>query len=152
VPCPTGSFRRPTIVKRSTKVVLLVGLILSAIYAWPVRPFILGMRQIRSIADGRSIAASLDQFRERHGVYPTHLAEALPANWKNLRDPWGHPWVYITDGSAFLLLSFGKDGIPDRNDYRLPLHSERVIFVKTCGQWNRDQIISNLDVHQGCGK
>lgn len=60
--------------------------------------------------------------------------------------------VYITDRSAFLLLSFGRDGIPDRNDYRLPRPNERVIFVKTCGQWDCDQIISNLDMHQGCGK
>ena len=139
-------------VKRAAWVVAAFLVAAAALYAWPVRPFLLGMRQVRAIADGRSIATFLEVYRAQHGTYPTHLAAALPEKWRSIRDPWGNRWVYITDGSAFLLLSFGKDGRPDRTDYRLPAGNGQAAYHRICGQWDRDQIISNLGVHQGRGK
>lgn len=140
--------------RRRSLATITVVLVFAAVYVWPARPFVLGMRQVRTIADGRGIAAQIEQYREEHGRYPLTLATALPPSQSAplRKDGWGNRWVYITDGSAFLLLSFGRDGKPDRTDYRLLAGQGDIEFRSTCGDWDADQIISNRGIHQGCGK
>lgn len=140
------------IVRRTLIAIGILSMLIVAAYVWPVRPFLFGMRQVRTIADGRTISICLEDFREKNGNFPSTLASAFPAGQTFRTDGWGNRWVYITDGQGFLLLSLGKDGHPDRTDYVVPRSSGRAVFQRTCGRWNADQIISHQGIHQGCGK
>src|SRR6266540_5338385 len=124
---------RHIFVKRGIPYVAAFVLIAAALYMWPIRPFLHGMRQVRTIADGRTISTLIEQYRERYGAYPAELAAAVPAAAVARGDGWGNRWVYVTDGSSFLLLSFGRDGRPERSDYRLPPPRGTIKFHSTCG-------------------
>jgi hypothetical protein len=53
--------------------------------------------------------------------YPASLADAIPLaaehrdRWIAARDVYGRPLHYTSDGKEFVLASYGKDGLPDRN-------------------------------------
>ncbi|MHA6722506.1 type II secretion system major pseudopilin GspG [Sphingomonas sp. RS2018] len=79
-------------------------------------------------ADIKTIGAALKMYRLDNGDYPTTtqglkaLVERpttppIPANWSAEGylpqapiDPWGNPYAYKAEGTAFTLKSLGKDG------------------------------------------
>ncbi len=109
-------------------VVLILGML-----ATIVAPKLLGRtdeaRRTKAIADMQGIEQALSLYRLDTGGYPTteQGLEALverpttppvPARWNEEGylervpvDPWGHPYVYVSDGSRFTLKSLGADGV-----------------------------------------
>ncbi len=78
----------------------------------------------KAAADIASIAESLHLFKTDHGVYPS-TADGLQALTQPGQpshgnrdgylatvpvDPWGNAYAYFTDGSRFLVKSYGADG------------------------------------------
>jgi general secretion pathway protein G len=108
-------------------VVFILGLL-----ATIVAPRILGRtddaRRTKALADMKGVEQALNLYRLDSGTYPTTAQglEALvrrpdrppvPRAWSPSgylervpADPWGNPYVYVSDGSRFTLRSFGADG------------------------------------------
>jgi len=109
-------------------VVFIIGLL-----ATLVVPTLMGRpdeaRRTKAIADMAGITEALNLYRLDAGGYPTteQGLEALvkrperppvPAKWhpngylgQLPTDPWGHPYVYLSDGGSFTLKSLGADGV-----------------------------------------
>ena len=76
-------------------------------------------------ADLARLAAALELHRTDHGAYPTS-EEGLSALTRSTfrgapssipDDPWGNPYVYASDGTEFVLMSLGRDGVLGGDGY-----------------------------------
>jgi len=108
-------------------VVFILGLLITL-----VAPRILGRtdeaRQTKAAADIKEIEQALALYKLDNGFFPTSeqglqalvtqpTTGLVPRRWnpdgylsKLPIDPWGTPYVYQSDGSAYVLKSFGADG------------------------------------------
>jgi general secretion pathway protein G len=108
-------------------VVFILGLLVTL-----VAPKIIGRsdeaRRTKAAADLRSIEQALHLYKLDSGSYPTtdqgikalvNKPEAgiVPAHWnpdgyldKVPADPWGHPYLYLSNGDKYALKSLGADG------------------------------------------
>lgn len=77
-----------------------------------------GERPRRAARDMRHLLDALGHYTERTGQLPppsrnlsvlveARLLEGLPV------DPWGHDYVYRVEAGAPVILSYGRDGIPE---------------------------------------
>jgi general secretion pathway protein G len=109
-------------------VVFILGLLITL-----VAPRILGRtdeaRQTKAAADIKGIEQALSLYKLDNGLFPTteQGLQALvtpPTSGPPARrwnpdgyleklpiDPWGQPYVFQSDGSRYVVLSFGSDGI-----------------------------------------
>ena len=112
---------------------MMVVLFILTLVATVVAPKILGRtdeaRRTKAIADMKGIEQALNLYSMDCGGYPTteQGLEALvhkpdrppvPRAWnpdgylqRLPSDPWGHPYVYVENGSRFVLRSLGADGV-----------------------------------------
>jgi len=108
-------------------VVFILGLLVTL-----VAPKIMGRtdeaRQTKAAADLRAIEQALHLYKLDNGTYPTTeqglqalvmkpQIGAIPVRWnpegyleKVPVDPWGHPYLYLSDGERYTLKSLGADG------------------------------------------
>ena len=108
-------------------VVFILGLLITL-----VAPRILGRtdeaRQTKAAADIKEIEQALALYKLDNGFFPTSeqglqalvtqpTTGLVPRRWnpdgylsKLPIDPWGTPYAYQSDGSAYVLKSFGADG------------------------------------------
>ena len=98
--------------------------------------------QIANTVSVQNAALRIEQERNAHGAYPKSIPSSIhgrdelgrdlrliedasndnAARCANLgpvhaRDTWGRELLYITDGTGFVLVSFGLGGKPDMDDY-----------------------------------
>jgi hypothetical protein len=112
--------------------------------------------QINNLETFKSYGHCLQESRARDGVYPNALDDIRGCfqyiNVSVGTDWWGNPVQYQSDGTKFVLISFGRDGKPDgldpwnlreRNDTPAPM---------TCGNPDADQVMSDLGFHRACFK
>ena len=105
-------------------VVFILGLLVTL-----VAPKIIGRtdeaRRTKAAADIRGIEEALHLFKLDNGFYP-NTGDGLqglvtcPSSARNCNpegyleklpvDPWGNPYVYFSDGSRFVVRSYGSDG------------------------------------------
>jgi general secretion pathway protein G len=108
-------------------VILIIGL-LATIVVQNLRSATDKAKRVKAQADISQIKSALDRYYLDAGSYPT-TEQGLPAlmaapstgndppNWggpyieRIPADPWGHPYVYQSDGNEYLLKSFGADGV-----------------------------------------
>ena len=108
-------------------VVFILGLLVSII-----APKVLGRtdeaKRTKAAADIRAIQQALNLYRLDNGVYPTTdqglqalvskpQSGTVPIRWnpegyleKVQLDPWGHPYIYLSNGERYTLKSLGADG------------------------------------------
>ncbi|RMF25105.1 MAG: type II secretion system protein GspG [Deltaproteobacteria bacterium] len=108
-------------------VVMILGLLISL-----AAPRIIGRtdeaRVTKAQADIKAIEEALAMYKLDNGRYPTTeqglaaLVEMpttgeLPKKWREggylervLQDPWGHDYLYASDGRSYVLRSLGADG------------------------------------------
>jgi general secretion pathway protein G len=108
-------------------VVFILGLLVTL-----VAPKILGRtdeaKQTKAAADLRAIEQALHLYKLDNGNYPTTdqglkalvskpESGLIPARWnpegyleKMPVDPWGHPYLYLSNGERYTLKSLGADG------------------------------------------
>jgi len=103
-------------------VIVILGLLMSLVA--PKMFSKVGSTKIKAAkAQMQMLQTSLDTYRLDLGDYPTTLTELRASekpNWDGPyipkavpKDPWGNPYIYKSPGSngeAFILQSYGKDG------------------------------------------
>ena len=108
-------------------VVFILGLLVTL-----VAPKVMGRteeaKRTKAAADLRAVQQALNLYRLDNGDYPTTdqglqalvtkpQSGTIPRRWnpdgyleKVQTDPWGHPYIYISNGDHYTLKSFGADG------------------------------------------
>lgn len=108
--------------------------------------------QVRNLESMTEVARSIEELMGETGEYPVSLNLVSAGLSRN--DWWGRRLHFQSSGSTFVLVSYGRDGIPNGQDYwamrRQFLESERI--VNTCGDWAADQVLTDLGFVQVCGK
>lgn len=72
-------------------------------------------RQVSTRARMQRMALMLESFRVDQKPYPMLLADVwagFPADERQERDAWEHPFYYYSTGSHYVLISFGRGGQP----------------------------------------
>ena len=100
-------------------VVVILGLIAAAVSV-NVMGALSDSKMKQAKTDLHTIENCLDLFKLEKGRYPTTeeglQALAAAGKCKNLKDPWGHDYVYLYPGQAhpdsFDIKSYGEDGKP----------------------------------------
>ncbi len=151
--------RRNDMLRKWLSRVLLVGAGAGAVLVslWLDR-FLAGGHQISNMERARACVRQIDAYKTTHGRFPARLADAVEPRL-NL-DQWEHPFAYRSDGKKFILVSFGRDGSPDRDvyDYWRSRNAAFTVYEapeyvwSICGRPNADQIMSDLGEHRICGK
>jgi general secretion pathway protein G len=108
-------------------VILIIGL-LATIVVQNLRSATDKAKRVKAQADISQLKSALDRYYLDAGSYPTS-DQGLPAliatptagndpkDWggpyieRIPPDPWGHPYVYQSDGNEYLLKSYGADGV-----------------------------------------
>jgi general secretion pathway protein G len=114
-------------------VILILGL-LATIVVQSLRGAADKAKKVKAQADLAEYKTALDRFYLDNGYYPssdqglTALVSApasgrIPANYESggyieriTKDPWGQPYFYQSDGSTYVLKSYGPDGIESSDD------------------------------------
>ena len=110
-------------------VILIIGL-LATIVVQSLRGATDKAKTTKAESDIAELKTALDRYYLDNGNYPTteqglqSLVTAptsgpIPANYEDggyveriPNDPWGHPYVYQSDGNTYTLESYGADGQP----------------------------------------
>jgi general secretion pathway protein G len=114
-------------------VILIIGLL-----ALMIVPRLKGVadraKRTKAQADISELKQALDRYYLDNGSYPTSdqglqalvtppTSGRVPTNYeeggyieKLPDDPWGHPYVYQSDGSSYVLKSYGPDGVQSQDD------------------------------------
>lgn len=101
-------------------------------------------------------ADALRSHWEDEGTYPLGLIDLLHptrvpggiARGIPPRDAWDHPLRYFSDGQIFLLVSVGRDGKPETEDYHELREADSSHEV--CGDPDADLVVSDVGWHQRC--
>ena len=140
-------------------VVAVLGGLTAAAYAFLIHPMLLRGRQIENLVDMRMYAVEIDRFRKTHGLYPASVQAAIRES-PDLRnmwpyhgglDRWGHRILYRSDGQRYLLVSYGRDGLPDGSDYEA-MRAAGGLQNETCSDLNADIVFSDRGELRNCGK
>jgi hypothetical protein len=100
-------------------------------------------QQINNFIRLDTYSRELSSERDRNGQYPTYFEKP---------DFWGRPVLYQTNGTTFLLVSYGADGISDSLEYSLAATVVPLIHRDACFKRNRDTIFIGRELVQGCAK
>jgi general secretion pathway protein G len=114
-------------------VILIIGLL-----ALMIVPRLKGVadraKRTKAQADISELKQALDRYYLDNGSYPTTdqglqalvtppTSGRVPTNYeeggyieKLPNDPWGQPYVYQSDGSSYVLKSYGPDGVQSQDD------------------------------------
>jgi hypothetical protein len=132
------------------------------LYRQALEPTLSRARQVRTCADMQSFRHILAEYKEKNGRYPNTLREAVASGTnaayfiKGL-DGWGRPLFYESQGSgsAYVLVSYGRDGQPDYEVeywWIRSTYGERRYAPEACPTFNADLIASDVAFHRSCGK
>ncbi len=133
-------------------------LILGARYAWSRLDSDARITRTQGLTQERMeyYLEALRSHREMKGTFPLNLIDSLDPNHipggiakgLPLRDAWDHPLRYFSDGKMFLLVSIGRDGVPDDIEYH-QLRQEGVV-LDVCDRPDADLVASDRGWHVAC--
>ncbi len=118
-------------------------------------------QQINNLETFKAYDVCLEEYRAAFGRYPASLDGVrecwLRGSYAGLKfgsDWWGHAIKYDSRGSAFVLVSLGRDGKSDGLDpWQLrELNSSDDKQRRTCGYPDADQVMSDRGFHRACFK
>src|SRR5205809_1088601 len=105
--------------KLTAAALVLLG-VAGLLYAGVVRPQLLIVAEIRNHMRCQVLDAYIGSYFEMTGHYPLTLLDAVPREHRthaSVLDNWGHEFYYHSDGTMFVLVSYGRDGQPDGSNY-----------------------------------
>src|SRR5262249_18790550 len=146
--------RSPRVSDKAKQVIIATGL--AAVVAGAVtcgffvRPRLLYLRQLSNHEACRTEDRRIREYRERFGRFPKVLDEVSVAGPPV--DGWGHDFHYESNGAAFVLVSFGRDGKPDGTDYwQLRETGDHPSGWNICGTFDADEVMSDTGWQRACG-
>ncbi|AKQ66182.1 General secretion pathway protein G [Myxococcus hansupus] len=97
-------------------ILLIFGLVVTAMFVVVIHPKLQAARRDRASLDLHGLAAALKRHDTKTGQYPTTssaFAEIVRSGTLDvlLTDPWGRDYVYVNEGDAPFVLSYGADGV-----------------------------------------
>ena len=96
-------------------------LVVALVLGWAYRRQALWESQSHNLELFKSYSRGLEAYRPDHGDYPETVdAVSLGGSWRNVQpgnDIWGHSVRYLQSGGHFVLVSKGRDGRADFQDY-----------------------------------
>lgn len=127
--------------------------------AWAayVRPLAIAGEQLRNAPNLRIYFNMVEDYRKAHGVLPETLSQAVPETfaqrslWLACRDAYGHTIYYEARSDQFLIASYGRDGIRDRQPYAHE-GDDRAAMSRPCRDADTDTAFSSDGVFQACTK
>jgi hypothetical protein len=113
----------------------MLACVIAAVYAFLVHPVTFRNTRIQNLILMRTYKRAIERFRQVHGFYPPSLQVAIQQAdglvdrqlYRSGLDRWGHPVFYSSDGTQYLLVSFGRNGHPDGSNY---------LVMRTAGKLN----------------
>jgi hypothetical protein len=125
----------------------------------PLNHLRLQFTQVGTYCDMTAFVMWLDEYHKENGQYPSSLPDALPDEYLGLcgSDRWGNPYFYESSPEGFVLVSYGKQGEADLDDYcelraSLPdgTGDSREVenAVNVLGQPEADQIVTDRGWYQ----
>ena len=133
-------------------IIILAGIAYGAV----LRPRLLTARQIVNHARSQAMHSYVLDYNRDHSRYPLTLEQAMPPERKDsahTTDAWGNAFFYQSDGSTFLLVSYGRDGTPDGSDYSaIRKLGDHPPDYDICGAYDSDEVMSDNGWHRLCGK
>src|SRR5262245_65111866 len=124
--------RYPQPTKGFTLIEIMVVVFILGLLVTLVAPKIMGRtdeaKRTKAAADLRALQQALNLYKLDNGTYPTTeqglqalvtkpQTGVVPAKWnpegyieKVQTDPWGHPYLYLSNGDRYMLKSLGADG------------------------------------------
>ena len=111
-------------------------------YALVVRPFMLRGTQVANLEHMRRYDLEIRSYWQAHGSFPRSFSGL---------DSWGHPVSYVSDGTQYLLVSYGRGGRPDGSDYTA-MRSIGELRNEPCADVNADIIFADRGELRNCGK
>jgi hypothetical protein len=106
----------------------------------------------------RTYTWALQAHKEEKGDYPDELSAAIPflstrlqAGHVDEKDFWGHSVYYLSDRNRFLLVSYGRDGLPDQ-EYTAANQDLGPKPAHYCESVDADQVFTALGEQRVCGK
>jgi hypothetical protein len=128
-------------------------------------PTVSRARQVRTCADMQSLRDILASYYQKYGRYPDSLRLAIsefvaPSSRSYLNrgiDAWGNALYYESQGSgsAYVLVSYGRDGRPDFDVaywWIRSTYTDRPYAPEACRTFDADIIASDVAFHRTCGK
>ena len=134
----------------ATAVALLVVVGVTSAYALVYRPLAIRGKQVHTLLRMEAIERDLHGFYEREHKYPRVLT-AIPPGHEPTLDYFGYPFLYLSDGTEFVLVGLGSDGRPDGTNY-LAARAAGGTVAGDCVDSRTDLIVSDLEWHRRCGK
>lgn len=145
--------------------ILVIGAVIAAsarfLYLHVPLPFVEQADYVaRKQAQNDEVMVFYRQAVEEHydwaGTYPASLVDSVSptrvprgiAKGIPLRDAWDHPVRYFSDGEIYLLVSVGRDGEPETEDYHLM--RSRAASRDICDEPDADVVASDRGWHARC--
>ena len=124
------------------------------LFFWQLLPRWLSSRtQVQNHALLETYVKALESYYERNQRFPAALQQVSSSDdlTASPRDAWGNPLHYDSNGSAFVLVSFGQGGEPDVGQFaRIGYLKDFLIDFDICGNFPADEVVSNLGWHTRC--
>lgn len=135
--------------------ILLVTCLGLGITAWFLflQPTLDTTKQIHVVADFNQYRSELESYRVSKEQYPLQLGELDIFDEPLPQDRWGESLIYLSDGTFFVLVSPGKGGRADGDNY-LALRLQELPRPRdaACRNPAVDQILTDRGWYRGCGK
>ena len=120
---------------------------------WSARAF---EDQINNLEAFKIYLECLQEQRRQLGAYPDSLNDIGECfqyvDVLNGKDWWGNPLRYESRGASFILVSYGRDGDPEKIEPWSLREEGSDSLSTTCGDPNADQVASDLGFHRACTK
>jgi len=135
----------------------LFALIAAACFVgWKVyfEPTVHTLTQVGVFTDLVRYSHALDKHKLATGKFPLELSEATQhLDGFSAEDRWGTPFLYLSDGSFYVLISFGKGGQPDGDNYIARWDQEPTVGnPPECEHPETDQFVTDRGWSRLCGK
>jgi hypothetical protein len=112
--------------------------------------------QINNLETFKAYGQCLREYRDQKASYPSTLDGIRDCfHYVNVRvgtDWWGNAVQYESDGTKFVLVSFGRDAQPDGLDPWQLCDRNDPDTQYICGHPDADQVMSDLGFHSACFK
>ena len=142
---------------RSASLLIGLGLVLLVFgfYRLQVAPALARAKQARASSFVRELGEKLLEHKAQHGSYPLTLLGFAAAKYEQPLDGWKRPYLYLSEGDWFILVSLGQDGLVGQDNLLILRREGSVDFGyggSECRDLGVDLVFTDRGPIRLCGK